>query len=461
MLKSLPLAFKLTLALALTVVVAVGAVSLLANRSAARHFEDYFSTAMRPRLSILVPLLAEYYEAQGSWDGLDQVLIVQPMGGGMMGMGAQRGQGSMMSANAANLIVTDAKGRVIFDSAKLYIGRRLGPRVLERSQPIQIDGQIVGYVLAGAGPQEQAFSQRLNTSILWAGLLAGIVAIGLGLLLTRIVTQPLRAVRDAARRIGAGELSHRVPIMAHDEIGDVAQQFNEMAAALERDEELRRKMTADIAHELRTPLAVLRGQVEALEDGVFELSAENLAPIHDQVMLLGRLVDDLRDLALAEAGRLSLERADVALGGLVERVAAAYRSRAQEKAVTLITELQEPLPMVFADSQRLEQVLGNLLSNALRYTPSGGRVVVRAWADEQGATLAVQDSGVGIAPDDLPHVFERFYRADPSRSRADGGSGLGLAIVKQIVEAHGGQVEVQSLPEQGATFTVRLPVEKS
>jgi len=117
--------------------------------------------------------------------------------------------------------------------------------------------------------------------------------------------------------------------------------------------------------------------------------------------------------------------------------------------------------MVFADSQRLEQVLGNLLSNALRYTPSGGRIVVRAWADEQGAALAVQDSGVGIAPDDLPHVFERFYRADPSRSRADGGSGLGLAIVKQIVEAHGGQVEVQSLPEQGATFTVRLPVEKS
>lgn len=279
----------------------------------------------------------------------------------------------------------------------------------------------------------------------------------LGLALTRSLVKPLRMVRDAARRIGAGELTYRVPITSRDEIGDLARQFNEMAEALERDERLRRQMMADIAHELRTPLSVIRGQVEALQDGVFELSPENLKPIHDQTLLLGRLVEDLRDLALAEAGRLPLERTEVSLERLIRRIVEAFQPRAQEKGLALSVELPEALPPVQADAQRLEQVLENLLSNALRYTPAGGTVNVRAWEEPQWVVFTVEDTGTGIAAEDLPHIFERFYRADKARSRADGGTGLGLSIAKQLVEAHGGRISAESAPGKGTRFTVRLP----
>jgi signal transduction histidine kinase len=286
---------------------------------------------------------------------------------------------------------------------------------------------------------------------------AGVLAILLGLILTRSLVKPLRVVRDAARRIGAGELSHRVPVTTRDEIGDLATQFNEMAEALERDEQLRRQMMADIAHELRTPLSVIRGQVEALQDGVFALSPENIAPIHDQTLLLGRLVEDLRDLALAEAGRLPLERAEVAVDKLVRRVVEAFQPRAREKGLALSAELPESLPPALADAQRLEQVLGNLLSNALQHTPQGGAITVRAWGEPGWVSLAVQDNGAGIAAEDLPHIFERFYRSDKTRSRANGSTGLGLSIAKQLIEAHGGTIRVESTPGKGSTFTVRVP----
>jgi len=320
-----------------------------------------------------------------------------------------------------------------------------------------VEERVVGYLLPRNGPQELEFTARLNQSLVWAGALASLVAIPLGLLLIRTVVRPLHAVRDAARRIGAGELSHRVPINSGDEIGEVARQFNEMAAALERDEELRRSMMADIAHELRNPLAVIQGQVEALQDGIFELSQESFAPIHAQVVLLGRLVDDLRDLALVEMGRLPLHQAEMALDDLVQRVAGASQPRAREKGLTLSVESPKTMPPVCADGQRVEQVLANLLSNALRHTPSGGAITVRVWAEPDWVGFAVEDTGSGIAPQDLPHLFDRFYRVDKARSRADGGTGLGLSIAKQLVEAHGGEITVRSVVGEGSTFTVRLP----
>jgi len=355
------------------------------------------------------------------------------------------------------MVLADERGYVIYDPSGRYLGQSLRSSTLGDGLPIEVDGTTVGYVIAGSGPREQEFSARVNRSIIGASIVAGLVAILLGLLLIRTVVRPLGIVRDAAQRIGSGELSFRVPVASEDEIGDLARQFNEMAAALEQDEISRRKMMADIAHELRTPLAVMRGQAEALEDGVFPLTPENVAPIRDQTILLARLVDDLRDLALAEAGQLPLELSDVDLSRLVPRVIRYFQPQAQAKGLSLSVDLAKSLPLIQADSQRLEQVLGNLLSNALRHTPEGGAIRVKAWSEAASVCFAVIDNGQGIASDDLPHLFDRFYRAGVARSRSDGGTGLGLSIAKQLVEAHGGEITVKSEFGKGATFTIRLP----
>lgn len=439
-------------ALALTVLVAAGASALLVNRSVRRHFDDYVSAGARSRVAVLTPVLEEYYAAQGSWSG-----VAEAFEESVQGTSGRRGGAGYPSGSGMEMVLTDADGHVVYDTSGRYPSYRVSSGALRRAYPVRVEERVVGYLLPRNGPRELEFTARLNQSLIWAGALASLVAITLGLLLIRTVVRPLHAVRDAARRIGAGELSHRVPIHSGDEIGEVARQFNEMAAALERDEELRRSMMADIAHELRNPLAVIRGQVEALQDGVFELSEESFAPIHAQVLLLGRLVDDLRDLALVEMGRLPLHQAEMALDDLVQRVAGAFQPRAREKGLTLSVESRKTMPPVCADGQRVEQVLANLLSNALRHAPSGGAITVRVWAEADWVGFSVEDTGSGIAPEDLPHLFDRFYRVDKARSRADGGTGLGLSIAKQLVEAHGGEITVRSVVGEGSTFTVRLP----
>jgi signal transduction histidine kinase len=255
-----------------------------------------------------------------------------------------------------------------------------------------------------------------------------------------------------------GDLSQRVEVHSQDEIGELARAFNAMADGLARLEELRRNMVTDVAHELRTPLSNIRGYLEALQDGVVEPKPEVIDSLHEEAMLLNRLVDDLRELTLAEAGQLKLERRPVAPADLVDRALEAARAQAEAKGIALQADLPEDLPLVDVDSQRIGQVLGNLLSNALTHTPPGGKVVVVARAKQLAVEVSVSDTGEGIPLERLPYIFERFYRADRSRSRATGGTGLGLSIAKQLVEAHGGRISVASQVGQGTTFTFTLPV---
>ena len=311
------------------------------------------------------------------------------------------------------------------------------------------------------GPSEEDFLDRLRWSLLLAGGVGALAAGLTALLAGRYITRRLRAVAESAGAIAAGDLSRRVADVSNDELGELAAAFNRMAESLASQEEARQRLVADIAHELRTPLAVLQAEIEALQDGVTEATAERFASLHEEARLLARLVDDLRTLSLADSGQLSLQRREEDLAGIAERAAAAVAAQAKEKDVRLELAVQDSLPPVGVDSDRIAQVLRNLLSNALRHTQSGGRVALALRAEDGRAVVEVSDTGVGIPPEALPHVFDRFYRADPSRSRATGGSGLGLAIARQLVRAHGGDIAVESAPRDGTTFRFWLPLSTS
>ena len=228
---------------------------------------------------------------------------------------------------------------------------------------------------------------------------------------------------------------------------------------IERQETLRKEMSADIAHELRTPLSVIRANLDALSDGVYPLTRENLAPVRESIELLDRLVEDLRTLELVDAGRLTLEKSDVDVPRLINRVASLFSPQAESRSQRMEVAVGEGLPRIKADAQRLEQILGNLVENALRYTPGGGVIRLTADTDAGAVRIAVEDSGPGIPPDQLERIFERFYRLDAARTRAEGGSGLGLAIARKLAEAHGGSLTAENRPEGGSRFILRLPME--
>jgi len=298
-------------------------------------------------------------------------------------------------------------------------------------------------------------------SALWsAAFAAGLIAVGLAFLFSRVITGPVNAIRTSAQRIRDGDLTQRVPPGPNDEIGELASAFNSMAARLEENETGRKQLLADIVHELRTPLSIIQGNLEAWHDGVVAATPETIAPVHDEAIQLSRLITDLRDLSLAEAGRLSLWRESTDITGIIGSVVSAHKERALAHGVDLLSDAPTtPLPPVDIDPLRVRQVLRNLLDNAIRHTPAGGAIrVTAARRDVDFVQVHVTDTGSGIAPDHLPHVFEHFYKVDPARERGRSGSGVGLAIVKQLVEAHGGAVAVRSEEGKGSVFSFTLPV---
>ncbi|MDR7584663.1 MAG: ATP-binding protein [Armatimonadota bacterium] len=306
------------------------------------------------------------------------------------------------------------------------------------------------------GAPEQRLLADVRRATWLAALAGAVLAAVVGTVTARRITAPLRRLADAAGRIGAGDLTSTVPAAGDDELGELARTFNAMAADLRRAEEARRRLLADIAHELGTPLAVLQANVEGMLDGVVESSPERLASLHAQIRVLTRLVRDLRDLSLAQQGQLPLDRRAMDLAALTREVVELSRPLAEEKGIALTVHAPGALPVV-ADRDRIAQVLQNLLANALRYTEHGG-VTVAVQGDAAEGMVEVSDSGPGIPAEELPYVFERFYRVDRSRARATGGAGLGLTIVKTLVEAHGGRVWARSRPGQGSTFGFALPV---
>jgi signal transduction histidine kinase len=333
--------------------------------------------------------------------------------------------------------------------------------------PIKVEEQIVGYLLPASqavsqtpvalDSQQAQFLARVRIVLWVAALSATIVALIVGGLLFRSIVAPLRRLTTASQAITAGDLSVRAPVQGQDEVAQLASAFNRMAGSLACAEETRRNQTADIAHELRTPLTVLRGTLEAMLDGVYPTDRDNLLAAQAQVQTLARLVEDLRLLALADAGRLSLHAAPLDLVIFLRETVENHQIQAQEREVRLTLEMPPSLPLVLADRDRLTQVMGNLLSNALRYVPDGGRIGVQVTEQRQEVIVTVVDDGPGIPSEDLPHLFDRFWRGDQARRQATGGSGLGLTIARRLVEAHGGRLWAQSLEGEGSTFAFTLP----
>ncbi len=309
-----------------------------------------------------------------------------------------------------------------------------------------------------AEPSITRLEASFQRSLIIAGVAAGAAGLIIVSLFTRQALAPIRSLTGAARRLGSGDFSFRVSSTRSDEVGELAQTFDEMAAALEEAESRRRTMTADIAHELRTPLTNVRGYLEAIRDGVLKPDADTIGVLHEQTIHLARLVDDLRLLSLADAGALELHLAEEDLAKITEESVTPFRPRADEAGITLKLELEKNLKPVNVDGTRIRQVISNLVENALTHTPEGGTVTVSVkHAGPDAIEASIHDTGRGIPEELLPRVFDQFYRVDKSRSRSTGGAGLGLTIVRKLVEAHGGSVRAESSPGEGATLTVSLP----
>lgn len=448
---------RLALAFALVSALSVSMAALLANNQVAAQFARYLSQNRVAELG-LVEQLQEAYARDGNLGGASAILNASQPG---------RSAGAGRGGARAELIVADAAGQIVAATSE----RSGALTETERNLAVAVMAQdkLIGYAISQTpantqvAQAAQTFVSQINQSLWQAALLAAFTGAGLGFFISRGVAGPLAALAQAARRVAQGKLDENVNAQGTREVRQVSHAFNEMTRHLrlaeqerQKSEQLRRNMVADIAHELRAPLTVMQGNLQAVLDDVYPLSKQEIATIYDETIVLGRLVNDLRELSLAEAGQLELNLIDAPVEPLARAAVARFRELFETKGVALDVALEDGLPHAKYDPDRAAQALNNLLSNALRHTPAGGRVVVDVARDGAAARVSVRDTGAGIAPEDVPHVFDRFWRADKSRARA-GGSGLGLAIAKQFAQAWGGQMGVSSQPGKGSEFWFTLP----
>ncbi|MCI0485960.1 MAG: ATP-binding protein [Blastocatellia bacterium] len=460
-------------------VVAVAAVALFSSRVTSVEFERFVTYDEEASLERFGEVLTTHYRQNESWQGIQAVLErVGKIAGKRLLLIDQ--QGRLIAAWPEELLRADVEvtsdHTLHFRLEIVEDDPRGGGRIL-RQEKYAIAGAphvevkdlrnatvATLYLAATREPGEKSdrevFVGTVNRSLILAVLIAGGAALIAALLLLRRILGPVEQLTEAARQMEKGDLSRRVEVRSKDEIGELSHAFNAMAESLARIERLRRNMVSDIAHELRAPLTNIRCQIEALQDGLMEPGPEVIDSLHEETLLLARLIDDLQELALADAGQLSLVRYEVSVPDAINRAVGSLQSQAAAKKLAIDIHAAPDLPAVYADPERVGQILRNLLTNAINYTPPDGLIEVRARRIDSEIEVSVSDTGPGIEPEHLPFVFERFYRSEGSRSRATGGAGLGLAIVKQLVTAHGGQVRAERAPGKGSTFFFTLPVSR-
>jgi two-component system sensor histidine kinase BaeS len=462
------LVFRLVLALLGVSVIGVVLTVVFARWVAYREFDRL---VLERAQNDFITEVTAYYEAQGSWQGVTDYLHSTRPYASTLPRSFPNRYNNPSNDNFGDFphpfypyALVDSHGTVVVAAGSYSLGATLTANQISKGVAIQVNGVTVGKAVSVSippqlDPRERGYLQRTTISSVFAGLTAVIIALILSVFLARSLTRPLRELTAATRAMAHGELGRQVPVRSQDELGELASSFNQMSSDLARSNELRRQMTADIAHDLRTPLSVLSGYLEALQDGVLEPSAERFDAMFGEARHLQRLIDDLRTLSLADAGELALTPTQVPPGFVLEQAVSSYGHHVAQQEVGLSLEVEPDLPKIEVDPDRMAQVFANLISNALRYTPAGGQIRLGAKRQDGHVLLQVEDSGSGISPEDIPHIFDRFYRGEGARQGESGESGLGLAIAKSLIELNGGKIGVKSTIGKGTTFTISFPVE--
>jgi len=449
------LTLKLTLAFLLVGLSGAAFVALLVQYHTQTAFDRFVLDNYQQNL---LDNLRVYYETNDSWDGV-AVWYFRANDQRMMQM--HPGERPLF------FTLLDSQQDVVLAGPDYQMHQRVDPIDKKNWISLTSGDETIGFLhfvtfeRDGAPPRtspESDFLSRINTAVELSALGATAVALILGALLARTLTRPIHQLTAATQIVAKGQLGHQVDVHTRDELGTLAASFNQMSADLARTNQSRRQMTADIAHDLRTPLSVILGYTEALSDGKLDGSPEMYIVMYKEAQQLQRLIEDLRTLSLADAGELPLNIRETAVADLLDQIANAYQVQTQEKGVLLHTEIASDRQVVLMDPDRMAQVLGNLVSNALRYTPAGGTITLGTAVQGEQVQLTVADTGAGIAAEDLPHIFERFYRGEKARQQQEDESGLGLAIAKSLVEAHGGTIVATSQPGEGSVFAITLPV---
>jgi signal transduction histidine kinase len=427
-------------------VVTVGTIYLFVSQRIAVEVEYYEEISAQYRSDqIISRLYAHHWRHQ--WEGVQSVVQ------------------DASSIAGTHIILTAANGTVIADSQERLLGQYYNPDSPGSNLTTPWSTEILGKVYISLDPEAEPYvapfrrlSESINRFLLLGGAVAIVIALVLTFVLSRRMSSPIGVLANAARRLGRGDLSQRVQFKGKGEVGVLAQAFNSMAADLEHAEQLRRNLVADVAHELRTPLSNIQGYLEAIRDRVMKPNAATIRSLNEETALLSRLVDELQELSLAEAGELKLVYQAEDIAKLVKQAVTSWQPQVSAKEILLSHDLPDNLPLVNIDRQRVNQVLRNLLENAVAHTGKGDTINVAAMTQGDWVEVYVSDTGEGIPAEDLPNIFERFYRVDRSRARATGGSGLGLTIARRLVEAHGGKITVQSELGKGSRFSFTLPI---
>jgi two-component system sensor histidine kinase BaeS len=455
---------RLALSYVLVALLCVLIVSALANGLLESSFRSYLRGSQEKRARAVALQLASQLRADGSWDqaGLAAVGMAALEQGLIVKLSSPDGRPVWDATVHNSGLCAQMITHLAQNTTSRYPNWR--GQYTESFYPVRHSFREVGTAAIGYyGPfflndEDLTFINSLNRLLLWAAAGALISAAGLGLLMARRITVPLERVVRATQAIARGRRDVQITQKAGlRELDGIAAAVNDLSRGLRDQESLRRQLTADMAHELHTPLASLQSHLEAMIDGIWQPDAARLAGLHEEILRLNRLVSDLESLARYEGDSRSLRRSELDLSALVQGILRNHEPQFQAKGVALHFKQSGENRPVSADPDKLSQAVINLLSNALKFTPAGGQVEVWAACGPEGAEIRVTDSGIGIGPEDLPRVFERFYRVDCSRNRATGGAGIGLSIAKAIVEAHGGDLSAASQPGSGSEFLIRLP----
>lgn len=425
-------------------------------------FRNYLDRQNIGYLERMKQNLILFYKETGSWENVQQVYFSEFTGNGhgmMMG-----GNMNMMNMHmtSADLLLLDLSGTIIADTTGTRIGES-GTNFRGKKSDITIDGKKMGTLLlfqSGLQDLEKEFILSSNLAIIGTSIIAALIALILSIWMTKKMTKPLKELTKRTKQITHKEKWTPVSISTKDEWQELGEAFNEMAIQLAKNEEVRQTLVADVAHELRTPLTILQGELESIQEGVKQPNEEVVLKLTDEVYRLKRLVNDLQQLSLADAGKLPLHKHPVRIKELIERICENFQWMADEKRIVLRNDQIPDNVWLEIDSDRITQVIVNLVGNALRHTPDHGLVEITGDEADDSFIIKVTDNGPGIPEDRLPFIFERFYKGDPSRSRSESGTGLGLSIAKGYVVAHGGSISVDSAINKGTTFTVELPFKK-